>query len=53
MSKLLNSDLSRTIVSVAGALMLSTTLIIAAVGPARAAVPQPAAATTAPAPVAF
>lgn len=39
MTKLLNSDLSRTIVSVVGALMLSTTFVVAAVGPAKAAAP--------------
>ena len=39
MTKLLNSELSRTVVSVVGALMLSTTFVVAAVGPAKAAVP--------------
>lgn len=37
------SDLSRTILSITSALLMSATLIGAAVGPARAAVPHVAA----------
>jgi hypothetical protein len=51
MTKLLNSELSRTVVSVVGALMLSTTFVVAAVGPAKAAAPA-AAATVVSAPLA-
>ena len=47
MTNLFKSDAIRTLASIAGALMLSTTFIVAAVGPAKAAVPA-AAVTTAP-----
>lgn len=53
MTRFLNSDLSRTVVSVLGALMLSTTFIVAAVGPARAAVPAAHTAVSHAAPARF
>lgn len=48
MSKLFKNEVSKTIFSVVGALMLSSTMIVAAVGPARAAVPQTSVAAHAP-----
>ncbi len=53
MTRFLNSDLSRALVSVIGALVLSTTFVVAAVGPARAAVPAAHAAVSHAAPARF
>ena len=43
------SELSRALFSIFGALLLSTTFVVAAVGPAKAAVPCAAAGAHSPA----